>query len=215
MRAVREALLLDYGGVMTTSILESFASFCDTEGIDVDVFRAAVLGAARSPESPFARVETGAISQEEFDVAVAELLTHACGREITSDGLKQRMFATVKPVKQMSDAVRAARDAGVRTALVSNSWGGRDYPLGEFPLLFDVTVISGDIGMRKPEPEIYRYAADALGVATEACVFVDDLRVNIEGAEAVGMVGILHTDADTTIAQLEGIFGMSLRAGAR
>ncbi|MFN2615355.1 MAG: HAD family hydrolase [Actinomycetota bacterium] len=209
------ALLVDYGGVMTTSIVESFAAFCAAEQLDVESFRAAVLGTARKPDSPFAKIETGAISPEEFDEAVARLLTDACGKPVAHARLKQRMFATVVPVQEMFDAVRTARANGVRTAVVSNSWGGRDYPLDELSSTFDSIVISGEIGLRKPEPEIYLHSARSLDVEPRDCVFVDDFRVNIEGAEAVGMTGVLHKDPAETIGRLEDRFGMSLHGVAR
>jgi len=107
----------------------------------------------------------------------------------------------------MLDVVRRARESGVRTALVSNSWGTDAYPRDDFDVLFDAVVISGDVGMRKPEPQIYRYAAAQVGVAPEQCVFVDDLAVNVRGAAAVGMCGVHHTDVATTVAELEALFG--------
>lgn len=210
---MRTGLLVDYGGVLTTSVLDSFRTFCETEGIEVAVFREAVLGSARAPDSPFARVEVGEITQVEFDVAVARILSDACGRTIAHEGLKGRMFAAVAPDEAMVAAVRRARASGVRTALVSNSWGGGDYPLDALGPLFDQIVISGDVGMRKPEPDIYRHAAKRLGLEPDACVFVDDFRVNVEGAEAVGMAGVLHREAAATIAALEGHLGIPLAGG--
>jgi epoxide hydrolase-like predicted phosphatase len=173
-----------------------------------------MTGAARVAGSPFALVETGAITEEQFDEAVANLLSDACGRTIVSEGLKRRMFAEVRPDEAMWAAVRAARAAGVRTGLLSNSWGGRDYPLDELRSIFDSIVISGELGLRKPDPDIYLFAAKQAGVPADACVFVDDFSVNVEGAEAVGMTGILHRDARKTIEQLEQLFGLSLQPPA-
>ena len=208
-------LLCDYGGVMTTPIFASFNAFCETEGITPDAFRSVMQGAARTEGSPFAMVETGAITEDQFDEAVATLLSDACGKTIVSSGLKQRMFALVKPDEAMWNAVQAARAAGVRTGLLSNSWGGRDYPVDELKEIFDEVVISGHVGLRKPEPEIYLLAADEIRARAEDCVFVDDFNVNVEGAQAVGMTGILHKDAPTTIATLEELLGLSLGADAR
>jgi len=204
-------LLVDYGGVLTSPVVDSFAGFCAREAIDAGLFRSVILDAARENGSPFARVETGEISQDEFDAAVAQLLGMACGRAIESKDLKQRLFADIRPDQPMLDAVRAARAAGIRTALVSNSWGGRDYPRDGFAEIFDEVVISGEVGLRKPEPAIYRLAAERAGVDAGACVFVDDFRVNIEGAEAVGMTGVLHRTAEITIPKLEELLGAALR----
>jgi epoxide hydrolase-like predicted phosphatase len=76
--------------------------------------------------------------------------------------------------------------------------------------MFDAVVISGEVGLNKPEPEIFRLGAERLGVPPEECVFVDDLRENCEGAEAVGMTAILHRGADGTLPELERLFGAEL-----
>ena len=199
---------------MTSPIFASFTAFCETEGITPEAFRAVMSGAARKEGSPFAKVETGEITEEQFDEAVASLLSDACGKAIAPLGLKQRMFALVKPDDAMWSAVGAARGAGVRTGLLSNSWGGRDYPLDELRKIFDTLVISGEVGMRKPQPEIYLLAAERAGARPEDCVFVDDFSVNVEGAEAVGMKSIVHKDAPTTIATLEEVLGLELGSAA-
>jgi putative hydrolase of the HAD superfamily len=206
---------MDYGGVLTTSVTDSFAAFCAREDIELEVFKRVVLGTARGPESPFSKVETGRIDQDEFDREVAQILTDACGRSVDPEGLKLRLFATIGPDSAMIDAVRRARSAGIRTGLVSNSWGGRDAGRGytHAPLddLFDAIVISGEVGMRKPDPEIYLFASDKVAVAPDACVFVDDFAVNVEGAERVGMRGIHHRQTEETIAALEEHLEIGLR----
>jgi putative hydrolase of the HAD superfamily len=211
-----EGLLLDYGGVLTTSVAESFGAFCRVEGITIDVFRDVFLSVVREPDSIFARLETGVMDQDDFDVAFARLLGDACGVPIAAQGLKQRLFAEVRPDDSMLDTVRAARAAGIRTALVSNSWGGHDYPPEIIDGgLFDATLISGHIGLRKPDAAIYLLAAERLDVKPRDCVFVDDLKQNVEGAEAVGMTGIMHRETAGTIRTLEQIFGMRLGADSR
>ena len=109
----------------------------------------------------------------------------------------------------MVGVLRRARAAGLQTALLSNSWAN-DYPpaLAE---LFDVMVISGEVGLRKPDPEIYRLTVARLGVEPGECVFVDDLSPNVRGAAAVGMVGVLHTDPAATVTELELVLGVPLR----
>ena len=116
----------------------------------------------------------------------------------------------------MVGAVRAARAAGIRTGLTSNSWGTARYPhelLGE---LFDGVVLSGEVGIRKPAPRIYELGARAIGMAPARCVFVDDLPFNLPPAQSLGMVTVHHTSAATTIAELERLLGIALREdGAR
>ncbi len=195
---------------MTSPIFASFTAFCETEGISTEAFRSVMSAAARTDASPFAMVETGAITEEQFDEAVATLLSDACGKTIAPGGLKARLFALVEPDEVMWTAVGAARAAGVRTGLLSNSWGGRDYPLDELREIFGAIVISGEVGLRKPEPEIYLLAAERVGARPEDCVFIDDFSVNVEGAKAVGMTGIVHKDARTTIATLQDLFRLPL-----
>jgi epoxide hydrolase-like predicted phosphatase len=205
-----QGLLLDYGGVLTSSVVESFGKFCVDEDIDVEVFRRVVLDHARTPDSVFSAVEVGRIPQEEFDEQLAALLSDALGKRVEPRGLKQRLFAHSVPDERMLVAVLRLRAGGVRTALVSNSWGGNDYPRERFGDLFDAVVISGEVGLRKPEPGIFLLAASNIGVEPSQCVFVDDFKVNIAGAEAVGMTGVHHRSTDETIARLQELFGAEL-----
>ena len=107
----------------------------------------------------------------------------------------------------MIDAVRAARAARRADRPDLELLGPRHLRRGLIDELFDAVVISGDVGLHKPQPEIYLLACERLGVEPGDCVFVDDLRENCEGAEAVGMTAILHRDTAETISQLEGLLG--------
>jgi epoxide hydrolase-like predicted phosphatase len=120
------------------------------------------------------------------------------------------MFGHIEPDEEMVDAVRRARAQGIRTGLISNSMGAGRYNRSTFPELFDGVVISGDEGMHKPEPAIYELGCERVGLAPEECVFVDDLRENCEGAEAVGMTVVLHRGADTTLPELGRLLGVEL-----
>jgi epoxide hydrolase-like predicted phosphatase len=125
------------------------------------------------------------------------------------DGLVGRLFAGVGPEERMLDAVRRARGAGLKTGLISNSWGeGLAYDQAMLDELFDSVVISGDVGLHKPDEAIFRLGAERLGVPPEECVFVDDLRENCAGAEAVGMTAILHRWPDSTLPELERLLGI-------
>ena len=121
------------------------------------------------------------------------------------------MFASFEHAHDMSGLVRRAREAGVRTALLSNSWGN-DYPRDGWDDMFDVVVISGEVGLRKPEPAIFALTLDRLGLPAQACVFVDDLPHNVEAAVALGMVGIRHESYDATAAEIDVLFGLTLSA---
>ncbi len=199
------ALVVDFGGVLTTDIWDAFGEFCGKEGLDPgavkDLFRT-------NPEAMrlLRGLETGELDEAAFEPSFAELLGLA-----ESDGLIDRLFGGLKPDEAMIGAVRAARAAGIKTGLISNSWGLGIYDRAPVDL-FDETVISGDVGLHKPQPGIYELACERLGVEPADCVFVDDLRENITGAEAVGMTAILHRDSAQTVARLEELLGVSLRA---
>jgi epoxide hydrolase-like predicted phosphatase len=201
-QAENRALLVDFGGVLTTDIWSSFAAFCRERGLDPEAARQLFR------EDPHAlaelrRLETGDADPAEFETRFAELL----GTE--PDGLVEGLFAGLAPDDAMVAAVGRAREAGVPTGLVSNSWV-MDHYTDEIRGLFDTVVISGEVGMHKPQPEIFRLAAARVGVDPESCVFVDDLRENCEGAEAVGMSAVLHRDSERTIAELERLLGVAL-----
>jgi epoxide hydrolase-like predicted phosphatase len=111
----------------------------------------------------------------------------------------------------MVEGVRAARRAGVRTALLSNSWGDERYDREVLAELFDAWVISAEVGMRKPEPAIYELAAERIGLPPEACVFVDDLPGNLKPARVIGMATIVHRgDADATLREVGDLLGVDL-----
>jgi putative hydrolase of the HAD superfamily len=198
-------LLLDFGGVLTTNVFDSFRDFCVAEGLDPDAVKRLFREEPRALEL-VRGLETGSISEDDFGERFGELL------EI-DDRVKlvDRMFGALREDEEMLAAVRRARAAGIRTGLVSNSMGAGRYDRATFPELFDGVVISGDVGLHKPQPEIFLLGAERAGVAPEDCVFVDDLRENCEGAEAVGMTAVLHRGADTTVPELERLLGVELR----
>ena len=202
---VRSGLLIDWGGVLTTNLFASFHAYCLTAQIDPKT----LLGRFRS--DPEARdlliaLEKGELSEDEFERQFAALLN------VEPAGLIDGLFSGVEPDTAMVDAVRRARAAGIRTALVSNSWGVHRYPHDMFSELFDGIVISGEEGIRKPSRRMYELGAERAGAPAELCVYVDDLAFNLPPAEKLGMVTVHHTSAETTIPQLESLLGIPLQA---
>ncbi len=202
----RAGLLIDWGGVLTTNLFTSFRDFCVKVGIDPQTLR------DRFSKDPSFRelliaLEKGQLEEGEFEQQLAPLL----GAE--PDGLIDGLFAGVHPDAPMVEAVRRARAGGIRTALVSNSWGVHRYPHDLFEELFDGVVISGEEGTRKPARRMYELGAERAGLAAEQCVFVDDLPFNLTPAEELGMATVHHTSADESIPQLERILGLALRDG--
>jgi putative hydrolase of the HAD superfamily len=200
-----DGLLIDFGGVLTTNVFESFAAFCRAEGLDPDTVRDRFMQ-DKAARDLLGELEEGRITNAEFEARFGAML----GVQ-EHEGMIARLFAGMEHDEAMFEAVAAARRAGVRTGLVSNSWGEEGYDRTRFGELFDVLVISGELGIRKPAPEIYALAAERLGREPERCVFVDDLPGNLKPAAAIGMATVHHRDAARTIAELEALLGVSLR----
>jgi putative hydrolase of the HAD superfamily len=200
-----KGLLLDYGGVLTTNVFDSFRDFCDAQGLPRDTVKRLFRDEPRTLVL-VRDLETGKVTREEFEQGFGELL----GID-DRDGLVDRMFGGVRPDETMQAAVRRARAAGIRTGLISNSMGDTVYDRSTFDELFDGVVISGEVGLHKPQPKIFLLGAERAGVEPGECVFVDDLRENCAGAEAVGMTAILHRGADRTLPELERLLGVELR----
>jgi putative hydrolase of the HAD superfamily len=202
-----KGLLVDYGGVLTTNVFESFRAFCADEGLDPDTIRRLFRDDPRAIGCVRA-LERGELSEQGFAERFGELLELAPERRA---GLVERMFGHIRPDDDMVAALRRAREQGIRTGLISNSMGAGRYDRATFPELFDGVVISGDEGIHKPQPEIYELGCERVGLAPADCVFVDDLRENCDGAEAVGMTAVLHRGAERTLPRLEDLLGVELR----
>jgi len=200
-------LLVDFGGVLTTNVFDSFRAFCEDEGLDPQAIKRLFRVDPRALEC-VRGLERGDLTEEQFAERFGELLELEPERR---GGLVDRMFGHIQEDGDMVEALRRARAQGVRTGLISNSMGAGRYDRSTFPELFDGVVISGDEGMHKPEPAIYELGAERVGLPAADCVFVDDLRENCEGAEAVGMTAVLHRGADTTLPRLEELLGVELR----
>ncbi len=227
-------LIVDWGGVLTPSLDAAMAAWARTDGVDFEHFRdvmrawlgprpgldddapdtpVAVLeqapDAGSAGSSPVHRLERGELAPAEFEQQLAERLAER-GSPVPARGLLDRMLAGLVELDAgMLGIVRRAQAAGVRTALLSNSWGDH-YPAELFDGLFDAVVISGRVGMRKPDAEIFRHTAELLGLEPAECVMVDDLPHNVRGAVAAGMVAVQHTATDSTRAELEVLLDLPL-----
>jgi putative hydrolase of the HAD superfamily len=214
-------VITDWGGVMTNPIPDMVHAWLDLENVDHDHYADVIqpwMAAAHDVGgdlSPVHLLERGECTTEEFERILAARIVCRDGRPLPAIGLLGRMFAASSFCDPMHGALLALRKAGLRTALLSNSWGMADYPRHLFPAMFDVVVISGEVGMRKPEERIFRHAAGLLGLAPGECVFIDDAEVNVAAAEAVGMTGVLHSEPAATLARLDDLLGLTLseRAG--
>lgn len=205
----RSGLLVDFGGVLTSDVFAAFGGFCDREGLDRDHVRRAFREDPAAREALF-ELELGRLDEREFERRLAAAIGLPAER---ADGLIGRLWADMGPDPAMIEAVARAREQGVRTGLVSNSWGrALEYEPALMRRLFDAAVISHQVGLRKPDEAIYALALERLGLPADDCVFVDDLPGNLKPARAMGMLTIHHRSAEQTIPELEEALGVSLGA---
>jgi putative hydrolase of the HAD superfamily len=199
----RSGLLVDWGGVLTTNLFTSFQAYCHQLQLDPQTLVGRFSGDPASRELLIA-LEKGDLDEPAFELRFAAVLG------VEPDGLIDGLFAGVELDPVMLGAVRTAHDAGVRTALVSNSWGVHRYPHALFSEIFDGIVISAEERIRKPSRRMYELGAERAGVPAGSCVYVDDLPFNLTPAEKLGMATVHHTSAETTIPELERLLGLSL-----
>ncbi len=207
MNECYSGLLLDFGGVITTDFFKSIDDYCQRLGLPRGRFRELVTADPAGREL-YHQIERGEISQATFERELAALL----GVEPT--GLIAGLLAGLEPDRQVIQAAAAAREAGIRVGVITNSWGTDPYdPYADHHLdeHYDAVVISGEVGLRKPDPAIYLLATEKLGLPVGRCVFVDDVAANLPAAAELGMATVHHVDSTATVQQLEQLFGITLR----
>lgn len=220
MTSSHRALVVDWGGVLTVPLDGAMVAWADADGVDYEHFADVMRGwrslaEAESGEgaaaAPVHALERGEMTVADFERLLADELG-ARGSTVSATGLLGRLLGGLEePEPRMHELVRRARRAGVRTALLSNSWGNT-YDRRGWDDMFDAVVISGEVGMRKPERRMFTHVARLLDLPTSACVLVDDLPWNVDGARAAGMAAVLHSgDVDATAEELEALLGVPLR----
>jgi epoxide hydrolase-like predicted phosphatase len=197
-------LLIDYGGVLTNPLHPVLRDFCRAKGLPEDAVSALIVDG--SPLKPMMEAyERGEIEEDEFIPRFAAQLG------VTPEDMDD-LLVDLQPDEQMFGAVAAIRRQGVRTCLLSNSWGLALYPRELMADVFDGIVISGEVGMRKPDIDIFLHAAEVIGVEPSRCVFVDDTTANFPGAAEAGIPVIHHQAPETTLRLLEHILRVDLVA---
>jgi putative hydrolase of the HAD superfamily len=203
------AVICDFGGVLTTPLIESFIAYQSESGIGMEDLGKAMLRVAEADDGlhPLFELEKGTMSEADFLERVGEEL----GRELHA--FPDAYFRNLHPNEPMIEYVRSLRDRGLRMALLTNNvreWEPRwRAKLPDVDEIFEVIVDSGFVGMRKPEPEIYELTLDRLGdgLGPEECVFIDDIEPNCDTARALGMTPVHFRDAEQAIAELEAVLG--------
>jgi putative hydrolase of the HAD superfamily len=202
-------VISDFGGVLTTPLIESFLAYQRESGIALEDLGAAMarLMEEDGGRHPLFELEKGKISEDEF----TRRLGAALGRELSS--MRETYFENLHPNEPMIEYLRGLRGDGIRLALLTNNvreweplWRAK---LPDVDELFEVVVDSGFVGMRKPEPEIYELTLERLGdgLRAEDCAFLDDIEVNCDAARALGMKAVRFHDNDQAIAELDAVLG--------
>jgi len=199
------ALILDFAGVLTEGVHESQHAWCVAHGLDGDAWRRTLND---DPEGRrlYVELEIGRMDQVRWNEATAQLLG------VDGENLMGRAWAQVRPAQAMIGIAKAAREAGLALALLSNSFGLHPYnPYRELGIwdLFDVHVVSELEGLAKPDPAIYRLTLDRLGLTAAECVFVDDHPANLPPAAALGITTVLADGSQESLDQLRVLLGVA------
>jgi epoxide hydrolase-like predicted phosphatase len=210
---VIRAVISDFGGVLTTPLMHSFAAFQDRTGITGEALgRAMQTLAERDGAHPLFELETGRITEAEFLARIAAELEAALGHPPKMHAFKEIYFDALEPNQPMIELMRELRARGRRMALLTNKvregepvWRSMR-PVDE---IFELVVDSAFVGMRKPDPPIYELTVKRLGGGIEAsdCLFVDDVEVNVEAARQVGMTAVHFRDNEQAIGEIEAALG--------
>jgi putative hydrolase of the HAD superfamily len=202
-----EAVICDFGGVLTSPLLDSFVAFQNSSGISLEQLGVA-MGAimAREGKHPLFELETGRMTEADFLRKLGEQLTDQLGRTVEMHGFGEQYFEHLHPNERMIDYMRELAGRGYKLAICTNNvreweqlWRAK-LPVDE---LFDVVIDSGFVGVRKPERAIYELTLEGLGVSAEAALIIDDIELNCDAARALGMQAIWFQSTDQAIADVE------------
>ena len=208
MSAIR-GVISDFGGVLTSPLLEAFAALQGPDGVPLDALGRAMAATAKAQGAhPLFELEKGHISEADFLSDLQRGLEDELGRPVELSSLGQAFFENLEPNDEMFAFYGELRDRGMRMALLTNNV--REWePLWRSMLpvddVFEVVVDSGFVGMRKPEPEIYELTLERIGLPADACVFVDDQDLNCEAARELGMAAVHFRTTEQAIAKLEAV----------
>lgn len=200
-------LVLDFGGVLTTPFDGALRSYCVRDGLASNALEN-IFNLDQGAQGALVDLERGRISQAQFVNHIAAALG------VDPKGLLERIVADLRFEPLVVDTVAQLRSCGIKIAVLSNSWGSAPFdPYARFHLneRYDVVVISDQVGLRKPDPEIFTLTLKRLALPGEKCVYVDDVARYLPAAGGLGMATIHATDPVTTVTQLEHIFSNHLR----
>jgi epoxide hydrolase-like predicted phosphatase len=203
-----KAVISDFGGVLTTPLMRSFAAFQDHTGIPPEALgRAMQAIAERDGAHPLFELEKGNLTEERFLIELADALVPELGHRPKLHGFRDIYFDALDPNEPMVELMRELKGRGLRMALLTNNvreWEPLWRSMLAVDEIFELVVDSAFVGMRKPEPEIYELTLERLGdgIAADDCLFVDDVLVNVEAARELGMPAVHFQSNEQAIPEI-------------
>jgi putative hydrolase of the HAD superfamily len=198
-----KAIVSDFGGVLTTPLVESFMAFQDQTGITTETLGKAMQAATEANgENPLFEMERGEISEDAFLALLTEHLEPLLGHHPEMHRFREIYFEALQPNPQMIELMRELRGEGYRMAMLTNNvreWEPLWRSMLPVDEIFETVVDSGFVGCRKPESRIYALTLERLGEPAESCLFVDDVLINCEGARKAGLHAVHFQDNEQAI----------------
>jgi HAD superfamily hydrolase (TIGR01509 family) len=189
-----QGLVVDWGGVVTQPLREGLAVWAEAEDLDPAGIMESLTELIIGEGNRLHALERGELTRADIAPWLADIFA-AHGPRPDPDGLFDRMFAPLRTNRELLDLLRTQRESGLRTGLLSNSWGD-SYDRTDWELVFDAVVISGEVGMRKPEERIFSHVLEIIDLPAHAVVYVDDEYPNVEAAASYGLHAVHYDPAD-------------------
>ncbi len=203
------AVISDFGGVLTTPLVQSFMAFQNETGISAENLGLAMQALAEANgENPLFELERGEITEASFLDQIAEALEPLLGHRPHMHRFKEIYFEALDPNPPMIELMRELKAAGYRMAMLTNNvreWEPLWRSMLAVDEIFETVVDSAFVGCRKPESRIYALTLDRIALPAETCLFVDDVLVNCEGAETAGIRAIHFQHNDQAIADIRAV----------
>ncbi|MDQ6744803.1 MAG: HAD family phosphatase [Actinomycetota bacterium] len=202
-----QGIVSDFGGVLTSPLLDSFIAYQEHSGISLEQLGHAMLATERQlGENPLFRLERGQLAETEFLSLLSAQLSDQLGRQVSLGGMGEHLMETLRPNERLIEYMRELGQRGLKLAICTNNvreWEARwraKLPVDE---IFSVVVDSAFVGSRKPEPRIYEVTLARLELPASATLLLDDMEVNCEGARALGMQAVCFRDSEQAITEIE------------
>ncbi len=202
-----KTIISDFGGVLTTPLIESFMAFQDQTGITTETLGKAMQAATETNggENPLFEMERGEITEDAFLAQLIECLEPLLGHPPEMHRFREIYFEALQPNAEMIELMRELKNKGYRMAMLTNNvrewepvWRSM-LPVDE---IFETVVDSGFVGCRKPESRIYELTLERVGEPAGACLFIDDVLVNIEGARKAGLNAVHFQDNEQATSEI-------------